>query len=88
MRPDSHRKNSAQSESYKDFSMGGFVGGQLAEAFQHFDAAREACHAVADRIQALRENYHSALRSGRGIESARNELHRLLDLKDFGNIGA
>lgn len=61
--------------------------GQLAKAKQHFENSREACHAFADEIQGLRENYYSALRSGRGIESARNELYRQLDAKDFGIIG-
>lgn len=70
-----------------DFSLGGFVVGQLAEAFQHLNASREACHRGAEQIQALGQNYYGALRSGRGIEAARNELYRLLDAHDFGHIG-
>jgi len=70
-----------------DFSLGGFVGGQLAEAFQYLNESREACHRGAEQIQALRQTYYGALRSGRGVEAARNELYRLLDGHDFGHIG-
>ncbi len=43
-----------------DFSLGGFVGGQLAEAFRYLNESREACHRGAEQIQALRQNYYGA----------------------------
>ena len=70
-----------------DFSLGGFIGDQVAEIFQHLEASRRNCDASGVQIQAARNNYHAALQSGQGIEAARAELYLLLDTKDFLYIG-
>jgi len=70
-----------------DFSLGGFIGDQVAEIYQHLEESRQNCDASGGQIQAARDNYHAALRSGQGIEAARAELYLLLDTKDFLYIG-
>lgn len=70
-----------------DFSLGGFIGGQLAEAYRQLEEARKSCDASGLQIQTARGNYQAALRSGQGIEAARAELYQMLDAKDFLYIG-
>jgi hypothetical protein len=70
-----------------DYSLGGFVGDQVAEIYQHLEESRKNCNASSGQVQAARDNYHAALRSGQGIEGARAQLYLLLDTKDFLYIG-
>ncbi len=70
-----------------DFSLGGFVGDQVAEIYQHLEESRRNCDASGGQVQAARNNYHAALSSGQGIEAARAKLYLLLDTKDFLYIG-
>jgi hypothetical protein len=70
-----------------DYSLGGFVGDQVAEIYQHLEESRKNCDASSGQVQAARDNYHAALRSGQGIEGARAQLYLLLDTKDFLYIG-
>jgi hypothetical protein len=70
-----------------DFSMGGFVADSLAEYLRHMEEARKQCDESSRRVQVARSNYQAALQSGTGIESARGELYRLLDSKDFLYFG-
>jgi hypothetical protein len=71
-----------------DFSLGGFIGDQVAEIYRHLDESRKNCDASTGQVEAARGNYQAALRSGQGIEAARAELNLLLDTKDFLYIGA
>ena len=67
-------------------SLGDFMVDQMAEAYEHLEEYRKLCKENTLRVQAVRANYHAALRSGAGIEAARSELYRELDGKDLHYI--